>query len=106
MNRAIHVQLSKELGLPHEQIAAPHRASPQAHGPLQSSLEEDLERHGPGRLPGVRVERRQEEYFRSLNVPNPRFLMQMEEVLQHFLWDWTSFQEQYKVQPPTAGTFA
>ena len=29
--------------------------------------------------------------------------MQMEEVLQHFLWDWTSFQEQYKMQLQTTG---
>ena len=48
----------------------------------------------------------QEEYFRSLNVPNPRFLMQMEELLQHFLWDWTSFQEQYKMQVQTSGITA
>ena len=45
----------------------------------------------------------QEEYFRSLNVPNPRFLMQMEELLQHFIWDWKSFQEQYKMQLETVG---
>ena len=39
----------------------------------------------------------QEEYFRSLGVPNPRFLMQMEDMLQHFLWDWNSFREQYRM---------
>ena len=43
----------------------------------------------------------QEDYFRSLGAPNPRFLMQMEEILQHFLWDWTSFHEQYRLQTQT-----
>lgn len=27
--------------------------------------------------------------------------MQMEEILQHFLWDWTSFNEQYRLQVQT-----
>ena len=28
--------------------------------------------------------------------------MQMEEVLKHFLWDWTSFHEQYRLQTQSA----
>ena len=29
--------------------------------------------------------------------------MQMEELLQNFIWDWTSFQEQYRMQLQTVG---
>lgn len=39
----------------------------------------------------------QEEYFKSLNTPNPIFLKNMNEVMTHFLWDWSSFKEKYKV---------
>ena len=39
----------------------------------------------------------QEEYFRNLNTPNPIFLKNMNEVMVHFLWDWSSFKERYKV---------
>lgn len=39
----------------------------------------------------------QEEYFRSLNTPNPIFLKNLNELLTHFLWDWSAFKDKYKV---------
>ncbi len=39
----------------------------------------------------------QEEYFRSVNTPNPIFLKNMNEIMQHFLWDWSAFKERFKV---------
>ena len=106
LNRAIHVQLSKELGLPHDQIAARIEQVRKRMVHFNRPSKKTLSAMARGIYLEYALNDAQEEYFRSLNVPNPRFLMQMEETLQHFLWDWTSFQEQYKVQPQTAGTFA
>jgi hypothetical protein len=39
----------------------------------------------------------QEPYFQSLKTPNPIFLKNMDDVMRNFLWDWTTFQEKYKV---------
>ncbi|WP_306642699.1 hypothetical protein [Sanyastnella coralliicola] len=39
----------------------------------------------------------QEEYFASLNTPNPIFLKNMNEIMVNFLWDWSAFKEKYKV---------
>ncbi len=40
----------------------------------------------------------QDEYFRSMNTPNPIFLKSMDEVLRNFIWDWEAFCDKYKVQ--------
>lgn len=40
----------------------------------------------------------QTPYFASLNVPNPLFLKRIDEMMTHFLWDWTAFNKQYKVR--------
>ena len=101
--QAILGELSKELGLPSDQIAGRidqvRKRMVNSNRPSKKTLS--------AMARGVYLEYGlndcQEEYFRSLNVPNPRFLMQMEEVLQHFLWDWTSFQDQYKMQLQTTG---
>lgn len=40
----------------------------------------------------------QEEYFKGLKTPNPIFLKRMNELMTHFLWDWESFNEKFRVQ--------
>jgi len=39
----------------------------------------------------------QEEYFRNMNTPNPIFLKNLNDVLGHFLWDWSAFKDKYKL---------
>ena len=39
----------------------------------------------------------QEEYFRNMNAPNPIFLKRMDDIITNFVWDWSSFQEKYRV---------
>ncbi len=39
----------------------------------------------------------QEPYFRDMNVPNPILQKNLREVMEHFLWDWEEFVDQYKV---------
>lgn len=39
----------------------------------------------------------QEKYFRNLNTPNPIFLKKMNEIMEHFIWNWERFFEKYKV---------
>ena len=40
----------------------------------------------------------QENYFKSLNTPNPIFLKNLDDVMRNFLWDMEAFQEKYKVK--------
>ena len=30
----------------------------------------------------------QEEYFRDLNSPNPKFLKRLNKIVENFIWDW------------------
>jgi hypothetical protein len=39
----------------------------------------------------------QADYFRTLNTPNPIFLKRMNDVMAHFIWNWESFFEKYKI---------
>jgi RNase adaptor protein for sRNA GlmZ degradation len=39
----------------------------------------------------------QEPYFRDMNVPNPILQKNLREVMEHFLWDWEDFVDQYRV---------
>jgi len=39
----------------------------------------------------------QQEYFRNMNAPNPIFLKKLDEVLSHFIWNWESFLDHYRV---------
>ncbi|MFM1932229.1 MAG: hypothetical protein RL226_1532 [Bacteroidota bacterium] len=39
----------------------------------------------------------QEEYFRSLKVPNPIFQKNLGDLIENFLWDWKAFQEKFKI---------
>ncbi len=44
----------------------------------------------------------QDEYFAQMKTPNPIFLKNLDEIMKNFLWDWTSFNEKYKVTPSVA----
>ena len=39
----------------------------------------------------------QEPYFRDMNVPNPILQKNLRELMEHFLWDWEDFVDQYRV---------
>ena len=39
----------------------------------------------------------QEAYFADMNVPNPILQKNLREVMEHFLWDWEEFVDQYRV---------
>lgn len=39
----------------------------------------------------------QDDYFMRMQAPNPLFLKRMDEVIQHFIWDWDSFFKKYKL---------
>ena len=97
--QAILAELSKELGLPSDQIASRIDKVRDDMVRFNRPSKKTLSAMARGVYLVYGLNAHQEEYFRSLNVPNPRFLMQMEEILQHFLWDWTSFHEQYRLQP-------
>ena len=44
----------------------------------------------------------QDAYFAQMKTPNPIFLKNLDEIMKNFLWDWTSFNEKYKVTPSVA----
>jgi len=101
--QAILSELSQELGLPSDQIAARINKVRDDMVRFNRPSKKTLSAMARGVYLVYGLNAHQEEYFRSLNVPNPRFLMQMEELLQNFIWDWTSFQEQYRMQLQTVG---
>lgn len=39
----------------------------------------------------------QEDYFKTLNAPNPQFLKKMDEINKLFIFNWTQLFEKYKV---------
>lgn len=39
----------------------------------------------------------QEEYFKSLQSPNPIFIQRLKDALENFMWDWDAINEKYKV---------
>lgn len=98
---AILAELAVQLEIPVAQLATRISGMRDRMVKLNQPSKKTLSAMARGMYLGYDLNDCQEDYFKSLNVPNPRFLMQMEEVLQHFLWDWTSFQEQYKVQLQT-----
>ncbi|MGB1573022.1 MAG: hypothetical protein ACPG85_01985 [Flavobacteriales bacterium] len=100
---AILAELSQELGLPSDQLATRIGKVRGEMVKFNRPSKKTLSAMARGVYLAYDLNACQEEYFRSLNVPNPRFLMQMEELLQHFIWDWKSFQEQYKMQLETVG---
>ena len=40
----------------------------------------------------------QDDYFKSMDSPNPLFLKRMDEIMKNFLWNWEAFFKRYKVQ--------
>ncbi len=39
----------------------------------------------------------QEEYFRSMQAPNPLFLKRMDEIVGNFIWNWEAVEKKYKI---------
>lgn|SRR5690554_4329 len=39
----------------------------------------------------------QDDYFRSMDAPNPLFLKRMDELMKNFLWNWEAFFKRYKI---------
>lgn len=39
----------------------------------------------------------QEDYFRTMDTPNPLFLKRMDGVMTNFLWNWEAFFKRYKL---------
>ena len=39
----------------------------------------------------------QDEYFRSMDCPNPLFLKRMDEIVVNFIWNWEAFFKRYKM---------
>lgn len=39
----------------------------------------------------------QDEYFKSLDCPNPLFLKRMDDVMKNFIWNWDAFFKRYKM---------
>ncbi|MGD1846714.1 MAG: hypothetical protein ACFB10_15100 [Salibacteraceae bacterium] len=39
----------------------------------------------------------QSEYFRNMKTPNPIFLKRLDDIVAHFIWDWESFQNKFRV---------
>lgn len=103
---AILEELGTELGVDTGHVAARIEAVREQMVRSNKPSKKTLSAMARGVYLQYGLNRYQEEYFRSLNVPNPRFLMQMEELLQHFLWDWTSFQESYRVALHSTATLS
>jgi hypothetical protein len=97
----ILAELAVQLDLPINQLAQRVGHTRDAMVKLNKPSKKTLSAMARGIYLGYELNDYQEDYFRSLGAPNPRFLMQMEEILQHFLWDWTSFHEQYRLQTQT-----
>jgi len=39
----------------------------------------------------------QDEYFKNMDSPNPIFLKRLNEIMEHFLFDWEQFIKDYKI---------
>lgn len=39
----------------------------------------------------------QEPYFKNMKAPNPLFIKRLDSIIEKFIWDWTEFQEKYKI---------
>jgi len=39
----------------------------------------------------------QDNYFKRMNTPNPIFLKRLDELMQHFLFNWEVFLKKYRV---------
>jgi len=43
------------------------------------------------------LNKHQEEYFKSMQSPNPIFIQRLKDALENFMWDWNAFKVKYKV---------
>jgi hypothetical protein len=43
------------------------------------------------------LNRYQQDYFKNVQAPNPVFVQRLKDALGHFIWDWDSLSEKYKV---------
>jgi hypothetical protein len=39
----------------------------------------------------------QDDYFKSMNAPNPVFLKRLDEIMLNFIWDWDAYIGKYKI---------
>jgi|TARA_Y100000385_G_scaffold291985_1_gene375319 hypothetical protein len=39
----------------------------------------------------------QDAYFRKMNAPNPLFLKRMDDIVEHFIWNWEEIKAKYKL---------
>lgn len=39
----------------------------------------------------------QDEYFRTMQAPNPLFLKRMDEIVTNFIWNWDAVEKKYKI---------
>lgn len=39
----------------------------------------------------------QDGYFRKMNSPNPLFLKRLDDIVEHFIWDWQEIKDKYKL---------
>lgn len=40
----------------------------------------------------------QEDYFRTMDTPNPLFLKRLDGIMENFIWNWDAFFKRYKMQ--------
>ena len=41
----------------------------------------------------------QDEYFKNMKSPNPMFLKRLDETIDSFIWNWSTFKEKYQLTP-------
>lgn len=39
----------------------------------------------------------QDSYFQKMNSPNPLFLKRMDDIVEHFIWNWEEIKSKYKL---------
>jgi hypothetical protein len=44
-----------------------------------------------------KINAHQDDYFKSMDSPNPLFLKRMDEIMKNFLWNWEAFFKRYKI---------
>lgn len=40
----------------------------------------------------------QEDYFRTMDTPNPLFIKRLDGIMENFIWNWDAFFKRYKMQ--------
>ena len=39
----------------------------------------------------------QDAYFQKMKSPNPLFLKRLDDIVEHFIWDWEDLRSKYKI---------